>query len=174
MADSKTSILITLVHEGGFQKDPEDSGNWTGGKIGRGELNGTKYGISAEEFPDLDIENLTTDQATAIYQEKYWKSHYSEIQTQSVADGLFDLGVLMGVGTVIEILQRVLNISIDGVFGPDTVAHVNGAESVSLLAAYKAALVSHAIGVANAKPEDREDLPGWIRRINHPNCGFKH
>lgn len=174
MADSKTSILITLVHEGGFQKDPDDSGNWTGGAKDVGELKGTKYGISAHEFPDLDIVNLTVDQAISIYQEQYWKQHYSEIQSQPVADSLFDLGVLMGVHEAVELLQIVLSIKADGIFGPDTVSHVNGADPISLLVTYKTALVNHAIGVADARPEDRKDLPGWIRRINHPNCGFKH
>lgn len=58
--------------EAGFTKDERDPGNWTGGKIGVGILKGTKYGIAASAYPDLDIENLTLDQARATRKRKYW------------------------------------------------------------------------------------------------------
>lgn len=58
--------------EAGFTKDARDPGNWTGGKVGVGILKGTKYGIAASAYPDLDIENLTLDQARAIRKRKYW------------------------------------------------------------------------------------------------------
>lgn len=174
MSDSKIAIALTLVHEGGFQNDSDDWGNWTGGQRGVGVLKGTKYGISAHEFPNEDIENLTTERATEIYQESYWKAHYSEIVYQPLANKLFDLGVMMGVGSAVRVLQIVLSITGDGIFGPDTVSHVNGAEPASLTQAFATGLVSHAIAVANANPDDRKYLSGWIKRINCPNCGFKH
>jgi len=59
--------------EGGFQADPRDPGNWTGGEVGSGQLIGTKYGISAAANPDVDIRNLTWPQAEALYVERYWR-----------------------------------------------------------------------------------------------------
>jgi lysozyme family protein len=175
MADSKISIAKTLVHEGGYQCIPSDSGNWTGGAVGVGTLKGTKYGIAASTHPQEDIENLTTDRATQIYQEEYWKTHYSEIVSQPIADQLFDCGVLMGVGTVVKILQTVLKITADGIFGPNTVACVNGVDQPSLKESFSVGLVLHAIGVSNANPaEGKIFLGGWIRRVHCPNCGFKH
>ena len=47
-----------MVSEGGFTNDPNDRGNWTSGKIGVGELKGTKYGISAMAYPLEDIKNI--------------------------------------------------------------------------------------------------------------------
>ena len=58
--------------EGGFQNDPNDRGNWTSGIIGKGECKGTKYGVSAMAYPDLDIENLTIEQAKKIFYNDYW------------------------------------------------------------------------------------------------------
>ena len=168
MSDFRTAFLITIdnAHEGGFQKMPNDSGNWTGGVIGVGELKGTKYGISAREYPDLDIENLTVDQAIQIYQEGYWKQNYSSISDQFVANKLFDMGVLFGVGSVVKILQTVLKIAVDGVFGPGSLEAVNSVEPVSLLAAYKTGLINHALGVVAANPGDRPFFADWVRRIN--------
>jgi lysozyme family protein len=60
--------------EGGFTLDPKDKGNWTGGKVGVGELKGTKYGISAAAYPKLDIRNLTLQQAGEIYRAEYWNA----------------------------------------------------------------------------------------------------
>ena len=55
-------IPIILHNEGGYQCDPDDRGNYTSGGI----LRGTKYGISARQYPRLDIKNLTPDQASNI------------------------------------------------------------------------------------------------------------
>lgn len=58
--------------EGILSTDRMDPGNWTGGKVGVGEFKGSKFGISAASYPDLDIENLTKDDAAAIYLRDFW------------------------------------------------------------------------------------------------------
>jgi len=173
MADPKIAIAITLQHEGGFQDDVDDPGNWTGGVKGSGELKGTKFGISAHEFPDLDIKNLTEDQAIQAYIHgrlpqvpPYWHPLYSQIVNQVEANKIFDLGFLFGPGTVIKYAQGLLKLAEDGVFGPHTLAALNDADVYTFLSAFKAVLVSHAIGIANARPAERKDLAGWITRIN--------
>lgn len=168
MADAKTAFLITTdeEHEGGFQKLHDDKGNWTGGEIGVGELKGTKYGISAREFPNLDIENLTRDAAIKIYIEGYWKPLYSQINSQLVANKLADLGILFGVGTAVGILQLTLGITVDHNFGPLTLQAVNEMDEVSLLKNYKANMMTHAFNVATANPAERGNLRGWGTRIN--------
>lgn len=154
MADFRTSILKTLVHEGGYVNNPNDPG---------GE---TKFGISKRQFPNLDIANLTEEQAVEIYREGYWKDGYSQISSQLIADKLFDLGVLFGVHTAVAILQTTLHVAVDGVFGPHTLSAVEQADEASLLASYKANLMTHAFNVATAKPEERIFLKGWGIRIN--------
>jgi lysozyme family protein len=166
MADPKTAILLTLVHEGGFQNEYADEGNWTEGKVGEGELKGTKYGISAADFPDLDIKDISEDQAVEIYIEKYWSAHYSGIEDQGVANKIFDMGVLFGEGTAVEYLQRILKITVDGAFGPGTLEAVNESDPISLLAAYKTVLVAHALSIGAGKPNDRIFVQGWVTRIN--------
>jgi lysozyme family protein len=58
--------------EKGFQADPRDRGNWTGGEPGRGLLKGTKFGISAAAYPSEDIEHLTLERAQLLYRRDYW------------------------------------------------------------------------------------------------------
>ena len=171
MADFTIAVNLTLIREGGFENNPNDSGNWTGGKVGEGELKGTKYGISAAEFPTLDIVNLTEAEAQVIYKSKYWLVLYEAIKDQFVTNKLFDLGVLFGQGTAIKILQTVLqpqfsDVKADEIFGPATLAAVNGADPHSLLLAYKTAFVARAIQTGAQNPNDRPFVSGWIRRIN--------
>ncbi|WP_236513543.1 glycosyl hydrolase 108 family protein, partial [Escherichia coli] len=56
------AFKVTIGHEGSFTLNKNDAGNWTGGKVGVGQLKGTKYGIAANSYPNLDIKNLTLDQ----------------------------------------------------------------------------------------------------------------
>lgn len=154
MSDFKTAILLTLVHEGGYVNNPDDPG---------GETN---MGISKRQFPDLDIKNLTQDQAVEIYREGYWKQLFSQVESQAIANKLFDLGVLFGVGTAVGILQLTLGITVDHAFGPNTLQAINDADEISLLASYKANLMTHIFNIATANPAERQFLKGWGNRIN--------
>lgn len=58
--DLKEALKFTLKWEGGYVNDPDDPG---------GE---TKWGISKKSYPDLDIKNLTNEQALMIYAKDYW------------------------------------------------------------------------------------------------------
>jgi lysozyme family protein len=168
MADFQQSVAKTLINEAGFQNLHGDSGNWTGGEVGVGEQKGTKYGISAAAFPTLDIVNLTTDQAREIYQTKYWNELYSSITDQLLADKLFDLGVLFGVGEAVKLLQITIvnkvSIVSDGTFGPATLAAIN--QQANLLPAYKTTFINHCMNIINHNPEKAQFASNWVRRIN--------
>ncbi len=171
MANFNTAVRLTLVHEGGFQKDFNDHANWSSGVIGEGTLVGTKYGITALDMPGIDIENITEDQAIQYYSEHYWKQLYSQIDSQVVANKLFDMGVLFGVGEAVKLLQIVLQTSdpkltVDEDFGDETLTELNQIDETSMLNAYKTALVAYVLRIAVNKPAERGDVGGWIKRIN--------
>lgn len=166
MADFRIAVAQTLVNEGGFQNEPNDAGNWTGGAIGKGECKGTKYGISAREFPTLDIPNLTTEQAEQIYETKYWFPLYNQIVSQLIANKLFDQGVNEGVETAVRILQDTIGATPDGGFGIQTLTLLNAANPYTVLAEYKVKLVAHVIQMGAQDPALRSNIPGLIRRIN--------
>ena len=85
--------------EGNYTDDPNDHGNWTGGRQGIGELKGTKYGISAASYPHLDIKNLTMQQADDIYYRDYWQASGADKLSWPYCLFAFDTAVLHGVGT---------------------------------------------------------------------------
>jgi lysozyme family protein len=154
MADFKTAVLITLKNEGGYVDNPLDPGG------------ATNMGVEQRDLPDIDIKSLTQDQAIAFYQERYWKPLYSQIEDQGVANKLFDMGVLFGIGTAVMNIQTALDIMADGIFGPETLQSTNGADPASLLSAFKTLLVTRALYIGQTKPSERVFVAGWIRRIN--------
>lgn len=169
MADARTAIIITLdpAHEGGFQKLHNDRANWTGGQVGVGELVGTNGGITALDMPGADIEHLTVDQKVDYYMEHYWKPLYNQINSQAIANKLFDMGVLFGVGTAVKALQKVLYGAVaDGIFGPMTLVHTNMVNETTLLASFRDELHTHAEKVAAVNPLEAPFLPDWTRRID--------
>lgn len=169
MADARTAFLITTSpsHEGGFQAQKSDKGNWTGGQVGAGQLKGTNFGISAAVYPTLDIANLTREEAIEIYIEGYWKDLYSSITDQTIANKLADMGVLFGVHTAVKALQRSVPMKVDdGVFGKETLDAINACDPVQLLLRYKRQMLQDATQAATKHQEEAPDLIGWTTRIN--------
>ncbi|MBB3590557.1 lysozyme family protein [Rhizobium sp. BK529] len=120
-------LSITLASEGSLSTERTDPGNWTGGKIGKGTLKGTKYGISAAAFPNIDIRNLTLDDVRPIYKARYW----DEIGGDALPPGLdlatFDYAVNSGPARALRDAQAVIGVPADGKFGPVTRLHAASA-----------------------------------------------
>lgn len=83
---------------GGWTINPNDPGNWTGGRKGAGDLKGTKFGIAANTYPDLDIKNLTRAQADAIYIRDYWPKAWGDDWPMGFDQITYDATVNSGPG----------------------------------------------------------------------------
>lgn len=115
-------FAILIGHEGGYSRAREDRGNWTSGKIGVGILRGTKFGISAAAFPNIDIAALDLDAARAIYRAEYWAPIRGDDLPPALGLLAFDAAVNNGVGAATEWLQRAAGVAADGIIGPKTLA----------------------------------------------------
>lgn len=84
-----------------FDKAWEFTQKWEGGaKITRDPSDPggtTRYGISQRAHPDLDIENLTEEQAKDIAHEEYWKPAQCDIYLWPMDLVMFDTAFNMGV-----------------------------------------------------------------------------
>lgn len=116
-----------FTHEGGYSSDRADPGNWTGGKVGKGQLKGTKFGISAKAYPNLDIKNLTKDQARALYKRDYW----DRVKGDNLPAGLdyvaYDAAINSGPAQSARWIQRAVGVAADGVIGAQTLAAIDAA-----------------------------------------------
>lgn len=111
-------------YEGGFTNDRRDPGNWTGGKVGVGELRGTNMGIAAASFPKVDIRNITKAQAADIYAKKY----AAPLRFDDLPVGpdlvTLDFGINSGIYRSARYAQMVSGAPVDGVIGPVTLTAI--------------------------------------------------
>ena len=146
-------IEQVLEHEGGYVNDPKDLG---------GE---TKYGITKRFYPDVDIKNLTIEQAKEIYKKDYWDKNRVESLPQNLWHIYFDMCVNMGKRTAVKVLQRAANnkgrnIEVDGGLGPMTIGALKGVE----LDRVRAFRVKYYVDLITARPEQEKFYLGWFRR----------
>ena len=108
ITDWEKSINFVLEMEGGYTVDSNDPGGQT------------KYGISKKSYPDIDIINLTIDDAKNIYERDFWIPCRCDVLPSPFAISLFDCAVNQGVRTSIKIFQKSLGVDTDGIIGPKT------------------------------------------------------
>lgn len=80
-------INFVLAHEGGaYENDPDDPGG------------PTRWGIDHRSHPDVDIKNLTKDEATQIYFDSYWTPNRCETLPRGIGESHMDACVNCGSG----------------------------------------------------------------------------
>ncbi len=127
-----------IGHEGRFTNDRNDRGNWTTGVIGKGDLKGTKYGISAMTYPDLDIRNLTLEKAKNIYKRDWWDKINADQIDPAIIFQVWDFAVNAGMGTAKRKLQKAVGVAEDGIIGKQTIQAINNTELNDVLMKFNA------------------------------------
>jgi len=123
---------VLISHEGVFTNNPKDRGNWTSGVIGKGSLNGTKFGISAMTYPNIDIKNLTLEVAKKIYYKDFWLAAKCDILPDDLKLDVFDMAVNSGIKASIKVLQQALGVTQDGVLGAKSIEALKAADVAKL------------------------------------------
>lgn len=140
-------LVRCLGHEGGYWNDP------VGGP--------TRWGISQRSYPELDIKNLTIDQARAIYISDYINPMRLENYPPGIAFQLFDFGVNSGPPTAIKQLQQAIGVKDDGVVGPITRGRLDSFSDCALVMLVLAERIEYMTECKNFLSNAR----GWNRRI---------
>ena len=122
-----------IGHEGDFSDDPNDPGNWTGGRVKVGELKGTRYGIAANTYGDLDIKSLTLDDAKKIYYRDWWLKTGADQLDAAIVFQVWDFAVNAGMSTAKRALQRAARVADDGNIGPLTLRAVRAMSTTDVL-----------------------------------------
>jgi lysozyme family protein len=117
--DTAFDKLIAPDREGSaLSLDPHDRGNWTSGETGKGQLKGSKYGISAAQYPGEDIAALTEARSRELYRRDYWGAAGCDAVPDGIKFDLFDMAVNSGKGNAVRTLQKAVGATADGVLGP--------------------------------------------------------
>jgi len=125
-----TAKAFTKAEEGGWTGDSRDSGNWTTGVIGQGNLVGSKFGCGAPATSDYMAETqpgfiITADWMKelpeSVYDGMALSRYWMPLQCDALPAGLdlqiFDDSFNTGVSTAAKKLQRVLGAQPDGLIG---------------------------------------------------------
>ena len=151
---------FTATQEGGYSDIPDDPGNWTSGVVGVGTLKGTKFGISAASYPQLDIANLTLATAGVIFQRDYWDKIAGDSLPPGIDLVMFDAAVNLGVSDAARMMQNIVGVTKDGIIGPASLAAIAAQAPVYLIASF-----SHArLAFYQSLPEWPEFGVGWSNR----------
>lgn len=140
---------IIILLEGGYSNNKSDPG---------GE---TKFGISKRAYPNLDIKNLTIDQAKEIYYRDYWLPTRCDQLPQPLDLLFFDCCVNQGQKTAILILQDALNINQDGKIGAHTIAAAHNIDKYTII---KEFLVLRALRYTKLDSFNHFGK-GWLNRL---------
>ncbi len=164
-----------VAREGGFVNDPDDPGG------------ATNFGVTIHTLrrlrPDVDItindvRALTKPQAVDIYVAYYFEQPRIRDLPEPLWPSLFDMYVNAGANAV-RVLQRLLvqmglQVSVDGVIGPQTIAAAHRAHDMApahLVDAYGIARRDYYYGLADRRPASRKyarrrdgGKGGWIIR----------
>ncbi|AUX87930.1 secretion activator protein [Acinetobacter sp. ACNIH2] len=150
-----------IGHEGEFTDDPKDRGNWTTGIIGKGTCKGTKFGISAMTYPDLDIKNLSLDQAKVIYKRDWWDKLNADSLDAAVVFQVWDFAINAGMGTAKRKLQKSVGMAEDGIIGPLTLKAIQKADLNDLLMKFNAERLNHYTSLSTWPRYGKT----WTRRV---------
>jgi lysozyme family protein len=125
-------LELLLVHEGKFVNDSRDNGGMTNlGVTIRVWEEWVGHAVSEKE-----MRNLTPLMVGPLYKRKYWDACRANELVSGVDYCVFDVAVNSGVGRAIKLLQSAVGVTVDGGFGPATLAAVNEKDPAALIEMY--------------------------------------
>ena len=129
--DFEKAVEFVLKHEGGYTFNPKDPG---------GETN---FGISKKAYPNLNIKDLTRDQAKEIYRIDYWNPSRAEVMPGFIKLIHFNTAVNCGMAKANEIMKK----------------------SKGSLEIYAWFLTLHYITIVKKNPDLKQFIGGWMNRV---------
>lgn len=156
--------------EGGYVNDPTDRG---------GE---TKFGISSRSYPNVDIKNLTLEDAKKIYKNDYWCHNRVDLDNMQWEDNypiqleIFDTAVNMGSYTAAVMFQKSLNamnrneknfsdLEIDGWIGNQTLWAYSKVDKSILLKVLNGYQFMRYDSIIDYDPSQERFFNGWMKRV---------
>ena len=111
------ALEVILHHEGGYVNHPKDPG---------GETN---LGVTKRVYEDFggekEMKDLTKEDVEPIYKKNYWDRVKGDDLPEGLDLCIFDFAVNAGPGRAAKFIQRLVNTTVDGGIGPNTLGKIN-------------------------------------------------
>lgn len=138
-------------------------------------ISGINSGVWPEDFAAIAALSQANRSAAVqqFYEDHTWNNWYAQMTSDEVCKRVFDFAVNGGGGTSVRCLQQAVNslgaagaatIAEDGGWGPMTLAAVNAADPIALVAAFKAKRLAYYQAIVNADPGKARYLAVWTAR----------
>lgn len=160
MANRYKAFLNTLLHE--------DS-NLLGVCVVDSNGYQERWGINQKSWPQLKVENLSFEDAIHRCYSEIWPRGLDEIQSQTVANAVFDVEFNNGRTNGVRMLQRALGVHDDGILGPQTIAAANADPNIK--AKLQSTIEDHYRAIAAANPAEAKYLENWLARVKENFTG---
>lgn len=168
MAKCELLLPYLMRWEGGYVNDPHDRGGATNKGVTIATWRKVGYDINGDGNIDVvDLQELSDyDVLTRVLKPHYWdRWQADDIISQSVANILVDW--VWGSGAYgIKIPQRLLDVEIDGIVGPQTLAAVNAQEPRELFMRLKQERADFLHRIVDNDPTQKRFIRGWMNRLN--------
>ena len=181
MANFIQAFNITMGNEGGYANNPNDSGGETYAGVARNywpQWSGWPLvdQIVAQHPANLNaaLRANSSLQASvqAFYQQNFWNVvSLGTLNSQQVANQLFDTAVNMGTGIAALFLQEAINalkpgtVTVDRQVGPLTIAAANAANPETLYNQIIALRKQRYLGIIAANPSQAQFENSWMSRL---------
>jgi lysozyme family protein len=168
-----------VAREGGYVNDPDDPGGATNYGVTIGTMRRLGLDLSGDgQVTAADVRALSRAQATDIFIEHYWRRPRICDLPAPLHATVFDMYVNAG-SNAVRILQRLvrdmrIEVTVDGVIGPQTIAVVDRALAAApdtIVDAYGIARRNYYYALADRRPASRKyarrrdgGKGGWILR----------
>jgi len=155
------SFLFVMKWEG---KESFDTGGYT------------KWGISQNANPNIDVKQLSLNQVRQIYRKRYWDRLSLDMLPTKIAIAIFDMGVNLGTTRAARFLQRTINevlhkkiLKVDGIIGEKTIEVCRIVHRIGKLDRLLLELFSKRIKFyykLSGKRKYKKYYKGWINRVS--------
>lgn len=174
---SDSVLPFTLKYEGGYVNDSNDRGGETYRGIARRSNPDWLGWAVLEKYKPLNRGDIVNDcdlknAIRQLYWDKYFSAHrFDQLNNLCLAVVLFDFAVHGGYS--VARLQRKLNeafelnLLVDGVFGPMTVAAINSLPVLSLCQSLISLRREHLEAIILRDPSQRKFEKGWMSRLDY-------
>lgn len=159
------SLTNLLGSEGGYQDDPEDTGNF----LFDGRKGCTNWGITqaawesyvGHKVSNADMRTLTWEKISDFYRKKYWNVCQCDALPSGIDYLVFDFSVNSGPGTAIKRLQESVNCTPDGIIGSRTLQYIANFNKTDLIEKYSKAKETYYKSLKLFPKYGK----GWLNRI---------
>lgn len=152
------ALDILLHHEGGYVNHPKDPG----GRTNLGVTQRVWEEWTGKPANEAIMRALTRKDVAPLYREQYWERVRGDEIPPGIALSAFDFAVNAGPTRAIRTLQATVNVNVDGILGPNTLAAIQAGNDATMVRIFAAKRRSFYRSLSTFATFGK----GWMRRVD--------